>query len=154
MAVINWRDAENHNVIGAVLYDNPQRTVHFMVRDENGEWVDRTTRPAPVRRLAESPPPEERQCLKTIQFVHHAIIPPGGRHVSELHIHPDAEELVVIMGGEGAYRQDGETQLVRQGDVIYVPPNAEHELRNTGEEMLMALFINVPIGEGLQALRD
>lgn len=90
MPVANWK-TQVYNIIGSVLFDNPRRVVKFMVRDAEGNLVDRRELPASVRRLAETPVPEERSCLKTIQFVHHVVIPPGGRHVNELHVHPDAE---------------------------------------------------------------
>jgi quercetin dioxygenase-like cupin family protein len=151
MPVTNWREQVYH-VIGSVLYNNPVRSVRFLVRDERGELRDRTELPAPVRRLAETEVPPERNCLRTVQFVHHVLIPPGGRHVQELHIHPDAEELVLISSGEGVFRIGEETHAVRTGDVAYIPPGAEHELRNDSEELLGAFFINVPVGEGLRPL--
>lgn len=151
MPVTNWRE-QVYNVIGSVLYNNPVRTVRFMVRGADGALQDRTERPAPVRRLAETPVPEDRNCLRTIQFVHHVWIPPGGRHVQELHVHPDAEELVIITQGAGEFSIGGEIHAVRAGDVAYIPPHAAHELLNTSDELLGAFFINVPVGEGLRRL--
>ena len=90
--------------------------------------------------------------MQTIQFVHHVVIPPGGRHVRELHVHPDAEELIVVMEGIGRLTIGEETSDVEAGDVGYVPPNAEHILTNTGAKMLRALFVNVPVGEALATL--
>jgi quercetin dioxygenase-like cupin family protein len=107
-----------------------------------------------VRRLFETEAAPERTCLRTAQFVHHMAIPPGGRHVAELHVHPDAEELVVILRGQGTFFLDGQPHPVAAEDVIYVAPNQEHELRNTGAEMLFCLFINVPVGEALRRLAD
>jgi mannose-6-phosphate isomerase-like protein (cupin superfamily) len=102
--------------------------------------------------LYETEAPPERTCLRTIQFVHHMLIPPGGRHVAELHVHPDAEELVVVTRGRGLAIVGRERHEVQPGDVVYVPPQAEHELRNTGDDLLGVLFVNVPTGEGLQKL--
>jgi mannose-6-phosphate isomerase-like protein (cupin superfamily) len=153
MTISNWRD-QAYNVIGSVLFNNPTRAVRFLVQMPDGEWLDRECMTAPVRRLADTPVPDERNCLRTIQFVHHVLIPPGGRHVMELHVHPDAEELILISQGEGVFILDGEESPVRTGDVAYVPPNAAHELRNTSEELLGAFFINVPVGDGLQLLLD
>ena len=153
MAVTNWRE-QVYNVIGSVLYDNPVRTVRFMVRDEEGALRDRTELPAPVRRLAETPVPAPRNELRTIQFVHHVLIPPQGRHVQELHVHPNAEELVIITQGSGTITIDGETIAVTVGDVAYIPPDAQHELRNDSAELLGAFFINVPVGEGLRRLLE
>lgn len=151
MPVTNWTE-QVYNVIGSVLYDNPRRTVHHLVRDTDGTLRDRTELPAPVRRLVETPAPPPRNALRTIQFVHHVLIPPAGRHVQELHVHPDAEELVIITQGTGTMVIDGEATVVQPGDVAYIPPYAEHELRNDSAELLGAFFINVPVGEALRPL--
>lgn len=151
MPISRWQQQAYH-VIGSVLFNNPSRTVRFLVRDAAGTLRDRAEMPAPVRRLAETPAQGERNCLQTIQFVHHVLIPPGGRHVQELHVHPNAEELVVITEGSGTFRIGEETHSVAAGEVAYIPPGAEHELRNEGEALLGALFVNVPVGEGLRRL--
>lgn len=151
MPITNWRE-QVYNVIGSVLFDNPVRTVHFMVRDKQGNLRDRAELPAPVRRLAHTPVPEPRNCLRTVQFVHHALIPPGGRHVQELHVHPDAEELVLISRGRGTFRIGAEARPVEAGDVAYIPPGEEHELLNDSEDLLGAFFINVPVGDALRRL--
>lgn len=153
MPISRWQQQAYH-VIGSVLFNNPSRTVRFLVRDAEGTLRDRTEMPAPVRRLAETPAEGDRDCLQTVQFVHHVLIPPGGRHVHELHVHPDAEELVVITAGSGTFRIGEETHAVTAGEVAYIPPGAEHELRNEGEGLLGALFINVPVGDGLRQLLD
>src|SRR5262245_36149234 len=134
MPITSWKE-QAYNVIGSVLFNNPCRTVHFMVRDEEGALRDRGELPAPVRRLAETPADGPRNCLRTFQFVHHALIPPGGRHVQELHVHPDAEELVVITRGRGTFLIEAEApQAVEAGDVAYIPPGAGHELRNDSDD--------------------
>ncbi|GAB4148043.1 MAG: hypothetical protein Tsb009_21580 [Planctomycetaceae bacterium] len=153
MPIANWR-TQPHNVVQSLLFNNPHRVIEYHVRDDDGQWTNRADQPAPVTRLYETEASEERTCLQTAQFVHHMMIPPGGRHVAELHIHPDAEEIVVITRGEGTAIIDGQSSPVRQEDVIYIPPNAEHELRNTGDEFLGVLFINIPTGEGLQKLAE
>ena len=154
MTVANWK-TQVYNKIQSVLYNNPHRVVQYRVRDEAGEWVDRAKTPAPVRRLFETETPEERTCLQTIQFVHHVLIPPAGRHVEELHIHPDAEEIVVITQGSGEATVGEETHQVSAGDVLYIPPSAEHAVSNTHDsELLGALFVNVPTGTGLTRLQE
>jgi mannose-6-phosphate isomerase-like protein (cupin superfamily) len=151
MSIANWK-SQIYGCIQSLLFNNPHRVIRYRMRDASGNWVDRSQQPAPVRRLFETETPPERTCLRTIQFVHHMAIPPGGRHVAELHVHPDAEELVVILRGCGTFYLNGQAHPVAAEDVIYIAPNAEHELRNTGEDMLFCLFINVPVGEGLQRL--
>ena len=152
MPIANWK-TQPYNVIQSLLFNNPNRVIEYRVRDESGEWRNRADDPAPVKRLYETEASAERTCLQTVQFVHHMLIPPGGRHVQELHIHPDAEELVVVTRGRGLAVLDGEERPVSAEDVLYIPPNGEHEIRNNSDEMLGVLFINIPTGEGLDRLR-
>ena len=151
MPIANWK-TQPFNVIQSLLFNNPHRVIEYSVRDENGEWKNRADDPASVVRLYEKEASGDRTCLQTIQFVHHMLIPPGGRHVNELHIHPDAEEIVVVTCGRGEATIGSETHEVAAQDVVYVPPSTEHEFRNTGEELLGVLFICVPTGTGLQKL--
>ncbi|MBP88889.1 MAG: hypothetical protein CMJ64_19610 [Planctomycetaceae bacterium] len=151
MTTANWK-TQPFNVVQSLLFNNPHSVIEYSVRGEDGEWHNRSDEPTPVRRLYETEASPERTCLQTIQFVHHMLIPPGGRHVAELHIHPDAEEIVVITRGQGEAIIDGKSQPVAADDVVYVPPGVEHEFRNTGDDMLGTLFINVPTGEGLKKL--
>jgi quercetin dioxygenase-like cupin family protein len=153
MAVASWR-TQAYGCVQSLLFNNPHRVIRYLVRDEQGGWQDRSQRPAPVRRLFETEAPPERTCLRTVQFVHHMAIPPGGRHVAELHIHPDAEELVVILRGHGTFLLDGKPHAVQAEDVIHIPPGMEHELRNTGDDLLYCLFINIPVGEALPRLAE
>ena len=151
MTKANWK-TQCYNVIQSLLFNNPQRVIRYHVRGEDGQWHDRAEQPAPVRRLYETEAAVDRNCLQTIQFVHHMFVPPGGRHVAELHVHPDAEELVVVTEGRGTGRVADQTHELQAGDVVYIPPGAEHEIRNTGEAMLGVLFVNVPTGAGLARL--
>ncbi len=151
MTLANWK-TQSYNGIQSLLFNNPHRVIEFSVAQSDGSRRNRADIPAPVRRLYETEAPEERTCLQTTQFVHHMMIPPGGRHVAELHIHPDAEEILVVTRGSGQARIAGQSHPVAREDVLYVPPGAEHEIRNTGEEFLGILFINVPTGEGLKKL--
>ena len=153
MTIANWK-TQSFNVIQSLLFNNPHRVIEYQVRDNSGSWVDRAQTPAPVKRLYESEASLERSCLKTIQFVHHMLIPPGGRHVAELHIHPDAEEIVVVTRGEGIAIIGSREQAVTAEDVIYIAPSTEHEVRNTGDDLLGVLFICVPTGVGITKLLE
>lgn len=152
MPVANWK-SQIYNGVQSLLYNNPRRVISIRVRGTDGRWCDRASQPAPARRLYETEASPERTCLETIQFVHHVKIPPGERHVAELHVHPDAEELVVVTRGAGQATVGEEMLQVTAEDVIYIPPGVEHEIRNTGDELLGLLFINVPTGEGLVKLK-
>jgi mannose-6-phosphate isomerase-like protein (cupin superfamily) len=151
MPVANWT-TQSFNVIQSLLFNNPHRVIEYSVRDEHGEWKNRADKPARVTRLYEHETSPERTCLQTVQFVHHMLIPPGGRHVAELHVHPDAEEIVVVTQGTGTALIGDSEHTVAAQDVVYVPPSVEHEFRNTGDGMLGVLFICVPTGDGLAKL--
>jgi mannose-6-phosphate isomerase-like protein (cupin superfamily) len=151
MSIATWK-SQVYGVVQSLLFNNPHRVIQYRVRGPDGQWRDRADMPAPVRRLFETEAPPERTCLRTIQFVHHMLIPPGGRHVAELHVHPDAEELVVITRGRGTATIAGVARQVTVEDVVYIPPGAEHEIRNSSDDLLGVLFINVPTGEGLRKL--
>jgi quercetin dioxygenase-like cupin family protein len=153
MTIANWK-TQSYGCVQSLLFNNPHRVIRYLIRDGSGAWQGRSQRPAPVRRLFETEATPERTCLRTIQFVHHMAIAPGSRHVAELHIHPDAEELVVILRGEGTFFLDGKPHAVHAEDVIHIAPGVEHELRNTGAEILFCLFINVPVGEALDRLAE
>ena len=153
MTVANWK-SQSYNVVQSLLFNNPHRVIGYTGRDDEGNLRDRSELPAPVRRLYETEAPEERTCLETIQFVHHVMIPPAGRHVAELHVHPDAEELVVVTCGHGTAHVSGKSYEVSAGDVIHIPSGAEHEVRNTGDEFFGLIFINVPTGDGLKKLAE
>src|SRR5438045_8684769 len=111
MSIANWK-TQAYNVIQSLLFNNPRRVIAYRVRDAAGQWQNRADQPAPVRRLYETEASPERTCLQTIQFVHHMLIPPGGRHVAELHVHPDAEELVIVTRGEVTIILDGTSHRV------------------------------------------
>jgi mannose-6-phosphate isomerase-like protein (cupin superfamily) len=151
MPVATWK-TQAYNVVQSLLFNNPHRVIEYSVKDPDGRWRNRAALPAPVRRLYETEAPAERTCLKTVQFVHHMMIPPGGRHVAELHVHPDAEEIVVVTRGSGTAHVGPETFEIAAESVVYVPPGAEHEFLNTGDEFLGVLFINVPTGAGIEKL--
>lgn len=153
MPKANWK-SQVYGVVQSLLYNNPHRVIDYLVESEDSEWKKRSDLPAPVRRLYETEASDERTCLQTIQFVHHMLIPPGGRHVAELHTHPDAEELIVITCGQGTALMGDDEFDVSQEDVLYVAPGVEHEIRNTSKEMLGVLFINVPTGDGLRKLAE
>ncbi|ADV43276.1 cupin domain-containing protein [Bacteroides helcogenes] len=43
------------------------------------------------------------------------------------HYHPDAEQTLLVLDGEGYYQEEGKAKrLIRKGDVIVTPPNMHH----------------------------
>ena len=63
---------------------------------------------------------------------------PGGHTPLHTHTH---EHEVFIVEGEGAFVFEGEEHRFGTEDVIFVPPNKEHQFRNTGNSVLRFLCI-------------
>ena len=55
-----------------------------------------------------------------------------------------ASEVYYILKGEGIMHIDDETQIVRAGDTIYIPPKAVQSIENNGETDLEFLCIVYP----------
>jgi len=83
------------------------------------------------------------------------VLLPGLGH--DRHNHPDSEEILYILSGEGEQvLDDGAPFPVRAGDAIYVPTAVYHSTRNTGWEPLRILAIYNPSGpeQALTGLPD
>lgn len=64
-----------------------------------------------------------------------------GATVTPAHSHPQGEELIYIMQGEGAVYVDGVIKAVAPGNAVLFERGAIHMVRNTGSvEMKVACF--------------
>ena len=63
----------------------------------------------------------------------------GGTH--EHHLHPDAEEVVIVMSGHGWHRVGPKIYNIFPGDVVFVPKNTPHSACCTSEEDLVILWV-------------
>lgn len=79
------------------------------------------------------------------QSLAEARLPVGGS--TQEHYHPKAEEIYYITHGAGRIRIEHETQEVRAGDAIAIPPGLKHKLWNTGSEPLRLLCCCAPAYE-------
>ena len=63
-----------------------------------------------------------------------------------LHSTKDREELLVFLGGEGELiiGQDNSFQ-VGKGKVCYIPPQTDHDVKNTGSEPLVYVYGVAPV---------
>lgn len=66
---------------------------------------------------------------------------PAGSIVRPMHSHKDIEEVILILGGEGEAWVDGETAYFKKGDAVLFPANSKHQVRNTGDEVLITASI-------------
>jgi mannose-6-phosphate isomerase-like protein (cupin superfamily) len=67
---------------------------------------------------------------------------PGSRQ--PFHSHPDCEQVYVIVAGRGQMIVAGEEREVREGVMVFIPPGAEHAIRNPGPERLTYVSATSP----------
>ena len=66
-----------------------------------------------------------------------ATILPGKQN--PVHYHPNCEEVLYVISGEGLQSYDGHTVLLKAGMTIRIPAKVKHNLVNTGTEALRTL---------------
>ena len=69
---------------------------------------------------------------------------PGKGH--ERHTHPDSDEILYVIRGEGEQEVADETRGIETGDMVFVPERVEHGTVNTGWEPLLLLAVYAPPG--------
>jgi mannose-6-phosphate isomerase-like protein (cupin superfamily) len=69
-------------------------------------------------------------------------VPPGAEQ--RAHSHPDSEQIYVIVRGTGRMRVAGDTEEVSEGDLVFIPPAAEHGIVNEGSETLVYISAASP----------
>lgn len=80
--------------------------------------------------------------LEAANFVMgHVTIYPGGS--VPIHSH-EQEEVYFIVEGEGSIEVGGESRAVRSGDCIYIRPQLEHVLTNSGQADMVMMFCYSP----------
>jgi mannose-6-phosphate isomerase-like protein (cupin superfamily) len=73
----------------------------------------------------------------------HVTIFPDGSVPLNQH---EQEEVYVILQGSGSMRVGDEEQEVCAGTAVYVSPGVPHQLKNTGPEDLIMMFVYSPAG--------
>jgi mannose-6-phosphate isomerase-like protein (cupin superfamily) len=68
---------------------------------------------------------------------------PGGVE-QELHSHEEAEQVYVVVRGDGRMTVAGDTQAIRQGDLVMVPPATDHSIANDGDAELCCVSVQSP----------
>ena len=69
-------------------------------------------------------------------------VPPGGEIGEE--VHPDVDQILVFVEGEGQAILDGEAGPVGPGRLVLVPAGTRHNFRNTGTGPLKLYTIYAP----------
>jgi len=61
-----------------------------------------------------------------------------GKH-NPVHYHPNCEEVLYVISGQGLHSYDGRTIPLKAGMTIRIPAKVKHNLVNTGTETLRTL---------------
>ena len=69
---------------------------------------------------------------------------PGKGH--ERHNHPEAEEMLYVVRGEGEQEIGDQTREIQTGDMLYIPKGVYHGTINTGWEPLVLIAVYAPPG--------
>ena len=94
--------------------------------------------------------PVEESAWGTLQWVCNEKLMPGseqtvglatilpGKH-NPVHYHPNCEEVLYVIAGQGLHSYDGRTIPLKAGMTIRIPAKVKHNLVNTGTETLRTL---------------
>ena len=85
--------------------------------------------------------------------VHLNRLAPGGPR-GKVHHHTQADNVYIVKRGEGTLTVEGETYVVRENDVVYIPPGMKHSLSNLGAEPFEIFEIYAPAGRQFDSIED
>jgi len=115
-------------------YGNPQKAM--IVKNPKDPEVIRSThifpKGIPIRILL------AENILRGLEYVAYAVLMPG-QEIEE-HLDP-VEEVYFICRGQGIMQVEEEEKGVKEKDVIWVPANTSHSLKNPFREKLEVLII-------------
>jgi mannose-6-phosphate isomerase-like protein (cupin superfamily) len=63
------------------------------------------------------------------------------------HAHRVQEQVYHVLSGEGLMQIAGRNRVIRQHDVVFIPPGVEHALCNSGLQPLTFLVITSPVSD-------
>ncbi len=63
---------------------------------------------------------------------------------SSYHVHPESEEINLVIGGSGLVVSEGEEATFGPGAAMWVPKGVYHQHRNTGTEPLKLMWVYTP----------
>lgn len=84
---------------------------------------------------------DRNSCIRN-QSLAEARLPVGA--TTTPHYHPRTEEIYYILEGRGSMVVGIETRDVGAGDAIAIPPGTQHQITNTGKEVLKFLCCCAP----------
>ena len=66
------------------------------------------------------------------------VLPPGARH--DRHLHPNCDEFLVVVAGQGEIYTNTGREPSKAGDVIYTPRGNWHGFDNTGDTDVLLIW--------------
>jgi mannose-6-phosphate isomerase-like protein (cupin superfamily) len=126
-------------LLAGVAADDKQREGAMPVL---GEWSGKVTDVAQVS--------VEKNAWGTLQWVCNEKLMPGAAQTlglatilpgkqNPVHYHPNCEEVLYVISGQGLQSYEGRTAMLKEGMTIRIPANVKHNLQNTGTEPLRTL---------------
>ena len=85
--------------------------------------------------------------------VHLNRLAPGGPR-GKVHHHTNADNVYIVKRGEGTLTVEGETHVVQENDVIFIPAGMKHSLSNLGEVVFEIFEIYAPAGRHFDFVLD
>ena len=70
------------------------------------------------------------------------------------HRHTNADNVYIVKRGEGMLTVDGETHIIRENDVVYIPAGMTHSLSNLSNEPFEIFEIDAPAGRHFDVVVD
>jgi len=94
--------------------------------------------------------PVEQSAWGTLQWVCNGKLMPGSAQTvglatilpgkqNPVHYHPNCEEVLYVISGQGLHSYDGRSIPLKAGMTIRIPANVKHNMVNTGTETLRTL---------------
>jgi mannose-6-phosphate isomerase-like protein (cupin superfamily) len=94
--------------------------------------------------------PVEKSAWGTLQWVCNEKLMPGSEQTvglatimpgkqNPVHYHPNCEEVLYVISGQGLHSYDGRTIPLKAGMTIRIPAKVKHNMVNTGTETLRTL---------------
>ncbi|MGQ9629460.1 MAG: cupin domain-containing protein [bacterium] len=116
----------------------------YRLSEVEGYWT-----PPPNRRFLGAILSPKLQSIKRVA-VGMVAIPPGAE--GGLHSHDGVDEVWYIVSGSGRVQVGDEMAEIGPETVIYGPPGLPHQLINTGNEVLKAIWVISPPGDEIPIL--
>jgi mannose-6-phosphate isomerase-like protein (cupin superfamily) len=80
------------------------------------------------------------------------LVPGGPR--GKVHRHTVSDNLYIVKRGEGTLTIEGDTHLIRENDVVYIPAGTRHSLSNLGDAVFEIFEIYAPSGPQFDFVAD